>query len=618
VALTKIAFSPGINKEGTEYSADSGWFDGDKVRFRKGRVETIGGWTKYIGTAIQGVARSLFDWGSADGNKYLGVGTNLKFYVESGGIIADVTPLRETTSAGDVTFAASNGSSTLVVSDTGHGAVEGDFVTFSGAASLGGNVTAAVLNHEYQVDLVVNANSYNITAKDSADATITANASDTGNGGGSVVGAYQINTGTNFYVDSTGWGVGGWGDPAWGESVALTVSNQLRLYSQDAFADDLIFNPRAGGVYFWDESSGISTRAVPLSSLGGATNTPTAALQVMVSDIDRHVICFGCNPLGSANIDPLLIRWSDQESVADWTPTSTNSSGGQVLSTGTTIVGAIKTRQEILVFTDVGIQAMRFIGAPFIYSFSPVAENVSIISPKAGIAAADAVFFMDREGFYVYRGAVQRLPCSVLDYVFSNLQFDQRFKIYATTNPDDSEVTWYYPVGNASADITNYVTYNYLEDNWSIGTLDRGAYIHAPTKEHPVAASNDVVNVNNNYLYTHEFGHSADGEPLNAFVASGGIGLGDGESFMAVRRVIPDFTFRGTTAAVDLSLEVRGKDFPLNTETVLATAQINSTTGQYHLRARSREIIIKINTDGADYGWTLGDLRFDIRTDGKR
>ena len=579
MALTKIAFSPGINKEGTEYSADSGWFDGDKVRFRKGRVETIGGWTKYIGTAIQGVARSLFDWGSADGDKYLGVGTNLKFYVESGGIIADVTPLRNTTSAGDVTFAASNGSSTLVVSDTGHGAVEGDFVTFSGAASLGGNVTAAVLNHEYQVDLVVNANSYNITAKDSADATITANASDTGNGGGSVVGAYQINTGTNFYVDSTGWGVGGWGDPAWGESVALTVSNQLRLYSQDAFADDLIFNPRAGGVYFWDESSGISTRAVPLSSLGGATNTPTAALQVMVSDIDRHVICFGCNPLGSANIDPLLIRWSDQESVADWTPTSTNSSGGQVLSTGTTIVGAIKTRQEILVFTDVGIQAMRFIGAPFIYSFSPVAENVSIISPKAGIAAADAVFFMDREGFYVYRGAVQRLPCSVLDYVFSNLQFDQRFKIYATTNPDDSEVTWYYPVGNASADITNYVTYNYLEDNWSIGTLDRGAYIHAPTKEHPVAASNDVVNVNNNYLYTHEFGHSADGEPLNAFVASGGIGLGDGESFMAVRRVIPDFTFRGTTAAVDLSLEVRGKDFPLNTETVLATAQIDSTTG---------------------------------------
>tara|TARA_R100000951_G_scaffold49279_1_gene41634 strand:- start:792 stop:2648 length:1857 start_codon:yes stop_codon:yes gene_type:complete len=618
VALTKIAFNPGINKEGTEYSADSGWFDGDKVRFRKGRVETIGGWTKYIPTAIQGIARSLFDWGSAAGDKYLGVGTNLKFYVESGGIISDITPLRETTSAGDVSFAATSGSSTLVVGDNSHGAVEGDFVTFSGAASLGGNITATALNQEYQISLILNSNTYNVIAKDASGATVTANSSDTGNGGSSVVGAYQINTGTNFYVDSTGWGVGGWGVPAFGESVDLTVSNQLRLYSQDAFADDLIFNPRAGGVYFWDESSGTSTRAVPLSSLGGASNTPTAALQVMVSDIDRHVICFGCNALGSASIDPLLIRWSDQESAADWTPTATNSSGGQVLSTGTTIVGAIKTRQEILVFTDVGIQAMRFIGAPFIYSFSPVAENVSIISPKAGVAAADAVFFMDREGFYVYRGAVQRLPCSVLDYVFSNLQFDQRFKIYATTNPDDSEVTWYYPVGSASADITNYVTYNYLEDNWSIGTLDRGAFIHAPTKEFPVAASNDLTNVNNNYLYTHEFGHNADGEPLNAFVASGGIGLGDGESFMAVRRVIPDFTFRGTTSAADLSMEIRGKDFPLNTETVLDTAEINSTTGQYHLRARTREVIIKINTQGADYGWTLGDLRFDIKPDGKR
>jgi hypothetical protein len=616
VALTKVQFKPGIDKEGTEYSADSGWFDGDRVRFRKGRAETIGGWTKYVGGAIKGVARSLFDWGSADGNKYLGIGTNLKVYVENGGAIFDITPIRQTTSAGDVTFTATNGSSTLVVSDTSHGAVEGDFVTLSGAASLGGNVIAAVLNQEYQIDLIVNANSYNITAKDTDGNTVTANGSDTGNGGSSTVGTYQINTGTNFYVDSTGWGVGGWGIPAFGESVDLTVSNQLRLYSQDAFGDDLIFNPRGGGVFFWDESGGTSARAVSLSSLGGASNTPVAALQVMVSDIDRHVICFGANPIGSVALDPLFIRWSDQENAVNWTPTATNSAGGQVLSTGTTIVGAIKTRQEILIFTDVGIQAMRFVGAPFIYSFSPVAENVSMISPKAGVAAADAVFFMDREGFYVYRGAVQRLPCSVLDYVFSNLQFDQRFKIFATTNPDDSEVTWYYPVGDASADITNYVTFNYLEDNWSIGTLDRGAFIHAPTKEFPIAASNSLTS--DNYLYIHEFGHTADGEPINAFIASGGIGLGDGESFLSLRRVIPDFTFRGRESAVDLSLEVRGKDFPLDSESVLDTASINSSTGQYHLRARTREMIVKISTNGSEYGWTLGDLRFDIRTDGRR
>jgi hypothetical protein len=430
------------------------------------------------------------------------------------------------------------------------------------------------------------------------------------------VGAYQINTGTNFYVDSTGWGVGGWGISAWGESVAITSSNQLRLYSQDAFGDDLIFNPRGSSVYFWDESSGTGTRAVALSSLGGASNTPVEALQVMVSDIDRHVICFGSNAIGSTTLDPLLVRWSDQENAVDWTPTATNSAGGQVISTGTTIVGAIKTRQEILIFTDVGIQAMRFVGAPFIYSFSPVAENVSMISPKAGVAAADSVFFMDREGFYVYRGSVQRLPCTVLDYVFSNLQFDQRFKIFATTNPDDSEVTWYYPKGNPSADITDYVTYNYLEDNCAIGTLDRGAFIHAPTKEFPIAASNSLTS--DNYLYIHEFGHTADGEPMNAFVASGGIGLGDGDQFTSISRIIPDFTFRGTTEAVDLSLEVKGKDFPLNTETLLDTASITSTTGQSFIRARTREMIVKISSNGSDYGWTLGDLRFDIRTDGRR
>jgi len=616
VALIKIQFKPGIDKEGTEYSADSGWFDSDRIRFRKGRVETIGGWQKYVSTAIKGVARSLFDWGAADGSKYLGVGTNLKFYVESGGTVSDVTPIRATTSAGDVTFAATNGSSTLVVTDTAHGAVEGDFVTYSGAVSLGGNVIADVLNQEYQIGVIVDADSYNITAKDTDGAEVTASASDSGNGGSSVVGTYQINTGTNFYVDSTGWGVGPWGAGAFGESVAITSSNQLRLYSQDAFGDDLIFNPRGSSVYYWDESNGLTTRAVALSSLAGASNAPVEALQVMVSDIDRHVICFGCNPIGSSTLDPLFIRWSDQENAADWTPTATNSAGGQVISTGTTIVGAIKTRQEILIFTDVGIQAMRFVGAPFIYSFSPVAENVSMISPKAGVAAADSVFFMDREGFYVYRGSVQRLPCSVLNYVFSNLQFQQRFKIFATTNPDDSEVTWYYPVGTPSADITNYVTYNYLEDNWSIGTLDRGAYIHAPTKEYPVAASNSLTS--DNYLYIHEFGHTADGEPLNAFVASGGIGLGDGEQFTSVRRVIPDFTFRGNSASVDLSLEVKGRDFPLGSETLLDTATITSNTGQFHLRARTREMIIKIQTNGSDYGWTLGDLRFDVRSDGRR
>ena len=618
MTVSKVSFNPGINKEGTQYSADSGWFDSDKIRFRKGRVETIGGWAKYVETTIQGVCRSLFDWGAASGDKYLGIGTNLKFYVETGEAVFDITPIRETTAAGDVTFAASTGSSTLTVSDTAHGAVENDFVTFSGAVSLGGNITAAVLNQEYQIDSVVDANSYTITAKDTSGSTVTANSSDTGNGGSSVVGAYQINTGTNFYVDSTGWGVGGWGESNWGEAVDITVTNQLRLYAQDAFGDDLIFNARGGGVYYWDESAGTSTRAQALPDLGGASDAPTAALQVMVSDIDRHVICFGVNPIGGSGIDPLLVRWSDQENAVNWTPTATNSSGGQVLSTGTEIVGAVKTRQEILIFTDEGIQSMRFVGAPFIYSFTPVAENVSMISPKAAIAAADAVFFMDREGFYVYRGSVQRLPCSVLDYVFSNVQFEQRHKIFAVSNPDDSEVTWFYPVGDASADITNYVTFNYQENSWSVGTMDRGAYIHAPTKEYPVAASNDLNDLDGNVLYIQEYGNDADGEPLNAFIESGGIGLGDGDQFLHVRRIIPDFSFRGSAGSADITVTLKGKDFPLGSETTLSTATVNNDTGQAFVRGRTREMIVRIESGGAGYGWTLGDLRFDIRTDGKR
>ena len=625
MAVSKISFNPGINKEGTQYSADSGWFDSDKIRFRKGRVETIGGWAKYVESTISGVCRSLFDWGAASGDKYLGIGTNLKFYVETGSSVTDITPIRATTAAGDVTFAAVNGSSSLTVSDTAHGAVDGDFVTFSGAVSLGGNITADVLNQEYQIATVVDADSYTITAKDTSGSTVTANASDTGNGGASVVGAYQINTGTNFYIDSTGWGVGGWGSyvggPGWGDPVTITVSNQLRLYSQDAFADDLLFNPRGGAIYYWDESVGTGTRGKALtdsSAFPTTSNAPSAALQVMVSDIDRHVICFGVNPIGSSSIDPLLVRWSDQESAFDWTPTATNSAGGQVLSTGTTIVGAIKTRQEILIFTDEGIQSMRFVGAPFIYSFTPVAENVSMISPNAAIAAADAVFFMDREGFYVYRGSVQRLPCSVLEYVFDGIQFEQRFKIFALSNPDDSEITWFYPVGDADADITNYVTFNYQENSWSVGTMDRGAYIHAPTKEYPVAASNNVSNLDANYLYIQEYGNDADGEPLNAFVESGGIGLGDGEQFLHVKRIIPDFSFRGEASNANITVTLKGKDFPLGSSSTLSTATVSNETGQAFVRGRTREMIVRIESGGTGYGWTLGDLRFDIRTDGKR
>ena len=615
--LTKLQFQPGINREGTEYSADAGWYDADKVRFRKGRPEKIGGWEKYSVSTFLGVCRSLEDWVVVDGIAYIGVGTHLKFYVNEGSSFYDVTPIRATTSAGDVTFAATNGSSTITVSDTSHGAVVNDFVTFSGAASLGGVVIAAVLNQEYQIASVVNANSYTITAKDTSGDTVTANSSDSGNGGSSVVGAYQINTGLTNFVQGVGWGSDTWGASTFGSASSLTAAGQLRLYSQDVFGDDLIFNAREGGVYYWDESAGTSTRATALSDVSGASDAPTVALQVMMSDVDKHVICFGVNPLGSSTIDPLHVRWSDSESAVDWTPTAINTAGGVNLSTGSTIIGALKTRQEILIWTDAGIHSMRFIGSPFIFQFSVVNEGLSMISPKAAINAGGAVFFMGRGGFYVYTGSVQPIPCSVLDYVFSNLNLKQSHKVFSSTDADHNEVTWFYPIGTGETDITNYVTYNYVEQLWSIGTMDRGAWIEANSKNFPVASS-VITSSDNNYIYIQEQGHDADGSAMTAYIESGDVEMGDGERYMLLSKLIPDFTFKGNTDDASMSVIVKGKDFPLEDTTTLSTSTVTATTKQAFLRARARSSAFRIESSESGYGWRLGDLRFDMRPDGRR
>ena len=615
--LTKLQFQPGINREGTEYSADAGWYDADKVRFRKGRPEKIGGWEKYSVSTFLGVCRSLEDWVVVDGIAYIGVGTHLKFYVNEGSSFYDVTPIRATTSAGDVTFAATNGSSTITVSDTSHGAVVNDFVTFSGAASLGGVVIAAVLNQEYQIASVVNANSYTITAKDTSGDTVTANSSDSGNGGSSVVGAYQINTGLTNFVQGVGWGSDTWGASTFGSASSLTAAGQLRLYSQDVFGDDLIFNAREGGVYYWDESAGTSTRATALSDVSGASDAPTVALQVMMSDVDKHVVCFGVNPLGSSTIDPLHVRWSDSESAVDWTPTAINTAGGVNLSTGSTIIGALKTRQEILIWTDAGIHSMRFIGSPFIFQFSVVNEGLSMISPKAAINAGGAVFFMGRGGFYVYTGSVQPIPCSVLDYVFSNLNLKQSHKVFSSTDADHNEVTWFYPIGTGETDITNYVTYNYVEQLWSIGTMERGAWIEANSKNFPVASS-VITSSDNNYIYIQEQGHDADGSAMTAYIESGDVEMGDGERYMLLSKLIPDFTFKGNTDDASMSVIVKGKDFPLEDTTTLSTSTVTATTKQAFLRARARSSAFRIESSESGYGWRLGDLRFDMRPDGRR
>ena len=615
MGLIKYQFKAGIDREGTDYTAENGWYNGDKIRFRSGHAEKIGGWIKYSSSTFEGTARSLYNYAASDATHYVGVGTHLKFYIADGTTYNDITPIRATTSAGDVTFSASDGDATLTVADTAHGAVKNDFVTYSGAATLGGLITATVLNQEYQIATIVDDDSYTIEAKDTDGDEVTANSSDSGNGGSSVVGAYQISVGLDVYVYGTGWGAGTWGGSTWGVASDRNVTTQLRIYSQDNFGDDLLINPRLGGVYYWDESSGTSTRAVEISTLGSASNTPTICLQIMVSDIDRHVIAFGCNAIGSATLDPLLVRWSDQESAVDWTPTSTNTSGGVVLSTGSEIVGALRTRQEILIWTDSALHSMRFVGAPFIFSFNELMAGVSMVSPKACINANGVVYFMDRRGFFMYSGRVEPLPCSVRDYIYSDLNLNQAYKIFGVANVDFNEVMWFYPSAD-STEIDRYVLYNYIENIWTIGTMVRTAWTPAHLENYPVAAGKSGSD--SNYLYNHEYGHDDDESAMTAYIETADFDIQDGNNFMLISRVIPDVQFRDGDSGDAMDVYIKGRDYPGDSLTTLSTSSVTSSTQEAFVRCRSRQAMLRFESSGVGYGWRLGYFRLDTRLDGRR
>ena len=422
--LTKLLFKPGINRDVTSYSNEGGWVDCDRVRFRLGFPEIIGGWEKYSSNTYVGTARGLFNWSALDGSNLLGLGTEVKYYIEEGQQFYDITPIRKT-STNSVTFAATNGSSTITATDSNHGAVTGDHVTISGAVSLGGNITAAVLNQEYQITSAPTSNTYTFEAKNTSGATVTANASDSSNGGSGVDGVYQINSGLANGVGGTGWGAGTWGRGTWGSAASIGVTTELRLWSHDNFGENLIINPRDGAIYYWIKNDGFSTRAVEIGTIGGANETPIIAKQILVSDVDRHVIAFGTNPVGSSTQDPLLIRFSDQENVLDWNPTATNTAGDLRIGTGSQFVRAIETKREIVVFTNSSVHSMQFIGAPFTFGIQPLASNITIMGPNAAVAVEDAVFWMGKQNFYLYDGKTQQLPCTVTEHVFFDFDFDQ-------------------------------------------------------------------------------------------------------------------------------------------------------------------------------------------------
>ena len=626
MAVTKIIFNPGINKEFTDLMDKGGWSDGNLVRFRKGLPEKVGGWEKTVTSSYEGTGRALTAWVALDATRYLGIGTTTKYYIQSGNNFNDVTPIRKT-STNSITFAATNGSSTITVTDSSHGAVANDTVTISGAVSLGGLITAAVLNQQYKIDLVTGANTYTITAKDTSGATVTANSSDSGNGGSGVDGVYQINVGLDVYVESTGWGAGLWGAGTFGSSTALTETNQLRLWSHDAFGEDLIINPRNGGIFYWDESSGLSNPAVNITTLAGANLAPTKGIQTIVSDIDRHVIVLGADPIvGSArsgSIDPLLIAFSDQESATEWEPTSTNTAGSLRLSSGSQIVGGLRSRQETLIWTDTSLYSMQFVGAPFTFGINLINENVGLISPNGVVNAPDSVYWMARDGFYSYSGSVSRLTCSVLNYVLDDFNQGQSFKVVAFTNREFNEVGWFYPSGSSSEN-DRYVVYNYLEGAWSIGELSRTAWLDDGIFQKPRAAGKDS---SVNYIYTHENSDDADGLPMdNVFIESGDIDIDDGEKFGFVKKIIPDVKFFGdNSSAGQINFVLKTRNFPGDSLSTNSTNNVTSSTQQNYVRARSRQMVFRAQSDDdaatglrTGFRWRLGANRFEIRPDGKR
>jgi hypothetical protein len=592
--LSKLNFKPGINKEETDYSNEGGWVDGDKIRFRKGRVEKIGGWEKLSSDTLIGSARALHSWISLGGNKYLGIGTTNKYYIEEGGSYNDVTPVRKT-STNSITFAATDGSATITVTDSSHGAVTGDFVTFSSATSLGGNITATVLNQEYQISLVTGTNTYEITAKDTSDATVTANSSDSGNGGSGTDGVYLLNSGLDVFVESTGWGVGTWGAGA------------------------------------WVENNGLSTRAVDLSTTSGANLVPTKALQVITSETDRHLLVLGADPISGSSrtgtLDPMLIAFSDQENPLEFEPLSTNTAGSLRLSSGSSIIGGLKARQEILIWTDTSLYSMNFIGPPLTFALNLINEGAGLIGPKAAANSPKGVFYMSKKGFYFYNGSVQKIPCSVQDHVFSDLDESQAFKCFAGLNEEFSEVWFFYPsITDNETEISRYVIYNYEENSWSIGTLERYSWLAAGVFDKPFAGGEETTTKR---IYEHEKGFNDDESAMDGvFVESADIDITDGDRFVFLKRILPDILFvndTGTNQNPAVNVVVKRRDFNNQTLSTDSTTQITASSTFGSLRSRARQFVLRFesdddNTDSdrKNYKWRLGSTRVDVQPSGRR
>ena len=612
--LQKLQLKPGVDRENTRYTAEGSWYETDKVRFRRGMPQKIGGWVRLSSAVYLGVCRSMWNWVTLQSQNLVSVGTNLKYYIERGGAYSDVTPIRSTVTLTNP-FTTTSGSATVLVADLAHGALENDFVTFSGATAVGG----LTLNNEYQISFI-NEDSYNITAATTASSTAT--------GGGTVTAAYQINTGNEIAVPFTGWSAGTWGSGTWG--FGGTTDAPIRLWSQANFGEDLFFTYRGGALFYWDASSGVTTRAVYVSSLGGASDVPTIANKAFVSDIFRFAFVFGANDLGLSALDPMLIRWSDQEDVANWTPAATNQAGSLRLSRGSEIVTALQARQEVMIWTDSAVYGMQYLGAPEVWGAQLLGDNITIASPNAAVYAGNTAYWMGTDKFYTYDGTIKTLPCSVRSYIFNDFNSSQYAQVVAGTNERFDEIWWFY----CSAGVTQndrYVVYNYLQDIWYYGNLSRSAWMDSDHRENPLAATYS------NNLVSHEVGYdnqeNVTAVPITATLVSSEFDLDDGDKFMFIKRMLPDITFEGSTAdnpaAVMTLLPLQNSGSGYNdptsvggvdngTVTRSAVVPIEKFTGQVFVRVRGRQMAFKLESTEIGVAWKLGTPRLDMRPDGRR
>ncbi len=619
--LVDLKFQPGIDKQDTAYSAGDQrkYVDSNLVRFHYGKPERWNGWS-YLpdpNKTIVGVVRDTHSWIGLDGTRYLALGTDRKLYLYSGSALYDITPIRET--AALTNPFTTNGTTTVTVTDADHGAIKGDFVTFDSFSTIDG----LDMNNEFEITTYVDANTYKVTHTDTASGS-------TSGGGGTGNANYQINTGEATSTYGYGWGTNTWSTGAWNEpSTSSNVTIFARNWSLDNFGEDLVFAVRNGGVYYWDSSTGTSTRGVALSDLTNANLPPTIVGSVLVSDIDRHVVCLGADPIeGSSRsgvLDPMLIAFSDQEDVTQWEPLSTNTAGSIRLSAGSAIIGGVRARQETLIWTDIALYSMTFIGQPFTFGVNLVNEGVGLVGPNAAINTPKGVFWMDKKGFYTYAGQVQNVPCSVQEYVFSDINDTQSFQIFAFLNKAFDEVGWFY-CSAGQTEVNRYVVYNYAENVWSIGQLNRCAWLDEGVFDKPIAA---YTSSNTSYLYNHETGYDADGIAMeNVFIESNDFDIDPaGEVFSSVSRIIPDVNFIGDgstgTDGQKLDFVIKKRDFPEEDLTTVTTASCFSNTSKLDTRLRARQVVLRVqsnddNTAVTGMGFRLGATRLDVKPDGKR